>query len=647
MATTEPRTNQDHKLTLWQRIRLAFARSWLAHFFLDTSCLQEDREKSSVFSRFFRYITEKTSFKKSKLFLVRQVEQNRILRLISRFMASLFHTPLRSFGMFFLAFGVFLVTASLISPAKYQTETQVLTWAIAAVLVLCALLLLFSQKTLAETIRDSRFCSAVIFKILGSRQNTIDQEISVRTSDALAFVCGIVFALPTLFLPTPTVLLIYTLTVLGYLTLLTPESGLVLLLFLIPFCTNEFLFYSLAFILLTFLCKVLLGRRTIHFNRMDYPITLFLLALLICGSVSARPIDSIKTSLFYAFLLCGYFLITNLIKAAPWLHRCIFALSLSAFVTAFYEIVRYFLGKASERWPHQDILSTLSGRLHSTFSTPSALAQYLVLVLPLLFSLFLLQLKESKKRPWAIAAFLIVCVSLVLTWTEGAWLAALVACALLCLFAGKHCRIFLCSLVLAFSISLPFLPKVFLTHLTSIFSLSDSLSPYRLRIFQSSIDNLRHFWHTGIGLGDEAFSSYYAHIFPIGSEATSHSHQLFLQIWVCLGIIGFLLFAWLLIYFFRIFTLLQKSLTKTPHEQTRLISLAFFCSLCALLVFGLTDYVFYEPRIFFLFFGIGALLVSMQRVYYQEYHRPHHSHSTFSAYTIDLPHKKPSRRTQK
>lgn len=645
MAQNQPRSKSDTaSLSLWQRIRLAFARSFLAHFFLDTSVLHTEKETQGVLSRLFHFFTALPSLKKTKRFLVRHVEQSRLIRLVSRFTTALFHTPLRSFGMFFLAFGVFLMSAALIFPARYQAETQMLTWILAAILIFCALLLLFSQKTLSRTVYDSRFFSALFFKILGSRQKTVEQEITVKTSDALAFVCGIIFALPTLLLPTPTVLLIYTLIVLGYFTLLTPESGFVLLLFFIPFCSTAFLLYALLFLFAVFFIKVILGRRTLHFHRMDYPILLLLLAILICGSISVHPADSVKTALLYASLLCGYFLATNMIKTASWLYRCVFALSVSALFTAMDGLLQFVFDKMSDRWQTPAFLTSLKGYTNTTFDSPDTLASYLVLMLPILFALLHLQCKEEKKRPWAILPLLAVSTCLILTWEKGAWLAALIGCSLFCLLAGRRSRILFCSLALAFGISLPFLPDVFLTHLRSIVSLNDAFGSYRTQVFRASLTNLRQFWHTGIGMGDTVFSTHYGHLSP---AVAAHSHHLFLQIWIALGVIGLLLFAWVLLYFLRIFTLTQKTLLKASHDQTQLLSFAFFCALLSSLVQGLTDYVFYEPRIFFLFFILGALLVSLQRIHYQEYHRPHHAHSTVSAYSIDLPRKKESRRAKK
>ncbi len=640
MAVTEQRTTEKRAaLSFFQRLRYACSQSRLTRFFTDTDVLRDDTQERGLFSRLFGKLIAFSAIKKTRQFLVRQVEQSRIIRAISRFAVTLLHTPLRSFGMLFLSFGVFLVTASLIFPDKYQTETQILTWVIAAVFILCALLLLFSQKSLSATIRDSRFCSFLFFSVLGVRRNTVEQELTVKTSDALAFLCGIFLAIPSLFLQTPTLLAIYALTVFGYLTLLTPESGLVLLLFLLPFCSTKFVCYAFLFLFVTFLLKVLLSKRIIRFHRMDYPILLFLLALLICGSVSADPAASVTESLLYVFLLCGYFLVTNLVKTLPWLRRCIFALSLSACLTALDGIAQFVLGKVSDRWQDQALFAALRGRAVATFDNPNVLAEYLILVLPILLALFLLQCKE-KKPLWALPALLAVGVCLVFTWSRGAWLAALVSCALFCLFAGKRSRIIFLSIAAAFLISYPWLPDVFTARVESIVTLSDSSNAYRLQIWRGSLDNLRQFWHTGIGFGDEVFTMYYGHFAPSGAEIAAHSHQLFLQIWISLGIIGFLLFAWVLVYFLRTFTLLQKGLSKVPNVSARYYSFAFFSAICALMIHGLTDYVFYQPRIFFLFFAICALFVSMQRMYFAEHHRPQHSHSTVSAYSVDLPHQK-------
>ena len=140
--------------------------------------------------------------------------------------------------------------------------------------------------------------------------------------------------------------------------------------------------------------------------------------------------------------------------------------------------------------------------------------------------------------------------------------------------------------------------------LNRLTNLSDSSSSYRLNIWKGVIRMLDNIGLHGIGIGEGAFKMIYPGYALSGIEAAPHSHSLFLQIVVETGI--FSLIAFLVFLFF--YTQCSLTFCRNAYSKfNKLICLGMFSGVLAFLVQGLTDYVWYNYRIFLLFWMILGL----------------------------------------
>jgi O-antigen ligase len=92
-----------------------------------------------------------------------------------------------------------------------------------------------------------------------------------------------------------------------------------------------------------------------------------------------------------------------------------------------------------------------------------------------------------------------------------------------------------------------------------------------------------------------------------------HSHNLFLQVFIELGIFGLIVFTVMLIAFFRA---ILSLLRKTNDIKTKSFMAAIFAAAIAFLIQGIFDHVFYNYRVmltFFIFMGIGCTMVNIQQ----------------------------------
>ena len=145
----------------------------------------------------------------------------------------------------------------------------------------------------------------------------------------------------------------------------------------------------------------------------------------------------------------------------------------------------------------------------------------------------------------------------------------------------------------------------------SITNLSDSSISYRIYTWKGTLAAIKDYFFAGIGYGNEAFKNVYPNYAYAGIEAAEHSHSLFLQIFLSTGIIGIIIFGILLIL------CLQKMFEyiKMPQDNTsKIFTVAAIASLIAALIMGVFDYIWYNNRVFYLFWNVISIGCAFVRV---------------------------------
>ena len=95
-----------------------------------------------------------------------------------------------------------------------------------------------------------------------------------------------------------------------------------------------------------------------------------------------------------------------------------------------------------------------------------------------------------------------------------------------------------------------------------------------------------------------------------GIEAAPHSHMLYLQIWIETGLVGLVVFLMTVLLIFKKVFAYYRNGTNT---EMKVVSLAAVCGITAILIQGFTDYVWYNYRVFALFWIMCAFAVSAVR----------------------------------
>ena len=113
-------------------------------------------------------------------------------------------------------------------------------------------------------------------------------------------------------------------------------------------------------------------------------------------------------------------------------------------------------------------------------------------------------------------------------------------------------------------------------------------------------------WASGVGVGPAAFGQVYPLFAHVGVEASPHAHNLWLQVLSEVGVSGLLV---LIIVFVLFAQICLGSIGKFSSRERMTVS-AGMCGIVSALVMGMVDNVWYNYRVFFVFWCIMALTVA-------------------------------------
>lgn len=542
------------------------------------------------------------------------IENSFFARMGKRIFDILGSAYLSVYGMFFLSFGIYTLLVGLIKTVALRADdVSFLYFVIPLICIPVSVPMLLSKnRRLADQISESKLLSALLFSVFGLRRDCFRVKITGGGRRNIAFIIGTVFGASTYFFPPIAVIAVPVVIVAAYSVVLSPEAGLVITLFSIPLMImtghpSLFLAFVLIFITLCYILKAARGKRYVCFEAVDLFVLIFI-AMFSLGALGG--FGGIDVSLpLYVCLSSGYFLCANMLSSRAWLKRGVIALMSGSMLSSLFAMYQYLSGNVETTWLDTENFSSIAGRAVSFFENPNMLGEYAMMLLPIAVALVFSAKKRSERSAWlCVSVCTFLC--LIFTWARGAWLGAIAAMLIFAvLYSKKTIPFMLLCLVLV-----PFLPVVLpesiVTRITSIGDMTDSSTSYRFYIYKSAIAMAADFFFTGIGAGNKNFTSVYVSYSYSGIEAAPHSHNLFFQLVIELGIIGLVAFVAAMLVYIQSTV---SALNKEKDTYLRGLQLACACGVFSSLVQGMTDYVWYNYRVYFVFFAIMGIGVAARR----------------------------------
>lgn len=284
-----------------------------------------------------------------------------------------------------------------------------------------------------------------------------------------------------------------------------------------------------------------------------------------------------------------------LVREAPLgedgLLRLVDAVVLSALALSVYGLYQYFFTG--------DII-TAEGvrRIRSVYGSPNNLGLFLGRVVPL--SLAFIFFGAVRWRRWlylSISVPVILC--LYLTHSRGAWLLGLPA-ALLFLGIMKGRRALAAAVGAVAVAILALLPVAKMERITSLFDFGGGTTFQRLKLWEGSLKMIRDHPLFGVGL-DNFLYQYPRYMLPEAWQEPdlSHPHNIVLDWWTRLGVLGVGTLIWLEMAFFRTGLRLYRSLRAA---EVQALILGLMASMVGFLAHGLIDNSYFLVDLGFFFF---------------------------------------------
>lgn len=270
----------------------------------------------------------------------------------------------------------------------------------------------------------------------------------------------------------------------------------------------------------------------------------------------------------------------------------------SGVLASLYGIYQYIVGVPIDpAWVDTSSFEDLTTRAYSTFGNPNVMGEYLIAVCSVSVGMFW----KERRGFWKLVYFCatgVLGLGLLATGSRGSMLGLAVSAAVFALVAEHRLLPFGAAAVAA----LPFvLPESLKARFLGALAGTDSSTQYRMSIYGACMDMIGDYWLTGIGVG--AFSMVYPRYIYAASNSY-HAHNLFLQVMLELGVVGFAVFMLLLLAWAQ---RLYRSIARDKTRE-RFITGTLLSGMAGLLTQGMTDHLWFNYRIVLLFWlmvGVG------------------------------------------
>ncbi len=537
------------------------------------------------------------------------IESSVILGFIRNILSKLLANPMKSYGIFMFSFAIYSTIAYLFK-VFYFDPNGMFDFSVGLTLILmliASVIMISSRHTLSSALLSSPTVSFFLFKMLGFRHESLESSEKVHGRANVPFIVGLLFGIASAFVHPLYLLCGILFAVAAFAVLTKPEIGIVAILTFLPFIPTMLLVAAVIYTGICYFLKLMCGKRSLKFDFFDVVVLIFMALMLSGGFVSASS-GSLKPALVYTVFMLGYFLVVNLIRSKEWFMRAVKGVAVSGAIVSLYGIYQNFFGAGDTTWHDAEMFTDIKSRVISTFENPNVLAEYLIMILPLTVALFLAKKGHRSKFGSAVLIALFGgC--LIYTWSRGAWLGTIIGLLIFFLLYTKNTL----SVLMFGALGIPFLPFILPESITSRFlsigNLADTSTSYRVSIWRGVINMLGDYWDSGIGIGNAPFAAVYPVYSLSGCETAQHSHNLYLQITAELGIVGLVIFVLLLFIF------MQSSLEfhVTEKRSEKLFSTALFCGILSVLAQGMTDYIWYNYRVFLMFWLLIGLAAAIRK----------------------------------
>lgn len=517
------------------------------------------------------------------------IDNSCINKFIKSTVVGFFDIPLRKFGLLFLLIGFFSVV-------RYITlEYSKVMILLSALIILISLLMIVLNKTTREL-----FAGSLFFKYVNLSSVPVNTD---NYSFIIYGIIGLVFGVVSFFAGLIPVLLSICSIILIYGAFNYSFLAVFIIIVALPFLpTMVLVALSLLMIGIVSIKSIFskTNKLSDSYSVMNLALAIYLVSLCFATIFSYTPVASLKITLVYfAFVLFCFPIIktVNSTGKAISLINSIVVLSIPVSV---YGIIQKFVGfDEQSTWHDENMFEEISGRVVSFFENPNVFGEYLIWIVIISLAVFFVS-KTKKMKVLSAIAFVTACASMVFTYSRGCWIGVLVAIAIYLFLTNR--KVFWTFILLGI-VSIFFLPESIISRISSVGDLADTSTSYRVYIWKGTFEMLKDYWVTGIGMGSEAFNEVYP-LYAYSAIRAPHPHNLYLLIISEMGILGVFSFVLTVFIYYKN---MVKTFVYAKNKSLKVLSAAFLAGMTGYLIQGLFDNVWYNYRVYFLFWIFVAI----------------------------------------
>ena len=614
--------------------------------FFDKLCtVAHDKVKTGLFARIFcsypEKKKEKTTAKKSRTFRSRvaeKIENSVLTSLFYRLLAFFIECRLKVYGSFLFAFsavsGVYTLVAGLMTPRGVIPASSYTALIFCGAVLIASIPLISSRKTLFQAVKGSKILMKLL-PVFGFEPDKMAYD-NERGRSLAGLAVGLLAGALTVKISPVLLIGLLLAAIYAVMVICRPEFGVLCLFFVTPILPTMPVAALLILVVFSYFLKLIRGKRQGLFETVDFFVLLFA-GLTLFGGIVSLSYESLAPSLMRLCLIFGFFVVATVKQSRDWLKKYAISAIASATFVSLYGILMYFIGsKVGGAWLDTSMFTDISGRAISTLENPNMLGEYLIMIIPIALSGLISG--ELFKRSQIFFFTLVMGFCLILTWSRGAWLGLIFAAVILLFIWHKRAMWLVFGGLIAFPLATFIMPASILNRFMSIGNTADSSTLYRVNIWRGAIRMIRDNILTGIGIGEGAWGKVYPDYTLPGIEQAPHSHNLFMQITVEMGIFALIVFLCVLFFSyqsgFTLFSKISRSdnvdpsglLAPTPAETAdgvkakvkradpalmlRIAVAGPLCGIFGVLVQGTTDYSWYNYRVYLMFWLVLALAVA-------------------------------------
>ena len=509
------------------------------------------------------------------------------------------YTHSRVYGALLLAFGIF--TMLLHFAGDYFINSVNISTAhlvAGAVIAILGLPFLMLEGPVCIAMQNHFVTDYIFFEFFCLKRMPRDK--GVRGMNMLfGIMIGVMLAVAAFFLSVRAVALGVLGLVFLYLSFIAPEFPLlagVIVMPILPLAPYSSIILSVIIGVgfLSFLRKVIFGKRVLHIEQYDVIFVMIMLCIAVSGAFSGS-FTSFLPSLYTVLATLVYFLVGNLIANRRTADCMASSLIISSVVPSIYGIVEFFMLAS-----RVGFIRALSLGVDSSMASREAFAILLVVSLAFTFAYATEKRKKAEKAICAIT-ILINAAALVFSGSFIAPLALASGIAVLAIY--KYRRV--AFLIIALVIALPYI--LFLFYDAPVISKLVALLAGRgaqehiLLLRESAamaLDNII----LGVGIGQ------------------ANAANLFLGLSLSAGAAALVLFLILMLVRMRHISVYTRYMKKSEVGK---LAKASFVAMVSLIAFGLTDFLFSDLSVYFIFisvFAVGSATLRISKRNYDDRH---------------------------